>query len=138
MVTRIFVLLENIVELIRKIKEEGRITDYNQCALLFPSLSAAAEKEFENVFEDAGIPYYAPRANNILNTEEFLVVFGILAKIFKVEANPDGARGRTYLLLTCIHCIAWVKLNTKMLMILSQKVVYHSLQSISLKDWNFL
>ena len=51
------------------------------------------EKEFENAFEDAGIPYYAPRANNILNTEEFLVVFGILAKIFKVEANPDGARG---------------------------------------------
>ena len=51
------------------------------------------EKEFENAFEDAGIPYYAPRANNILNTKEFLVVFGILAKIFKVEANPDGTRG---------------------------------------------
>ena len=84
---------KNIVELIRKIKEEGKISDYNQCALLFPSLGAAAEKEFENAFEDAGIPYYAPRANNILNTEEFLVVFGILAKIFKVEANPDGARG---------------------------------------------
>ena len=84
---------KNIVELIRKIKEEGKISDYNQCALLFPSLSAAAEKEFENAFEDAGIPYYAPRANNILNTEEFLVVFGILAKIFKVEANPDGVRG---------------------------------------------
>lgn len=84
---------KNIVDLIRKIKEEGKISDYNQCALLFPSLSAAAEKEFENAFEDAGIPYYAPRANNILNTEEFLVVFGILAKIFKVEANPDGARG---------------------------------------------
>ncbi|MDY5885675.1 MAG: ATP-dependent helicase, partial [Treponema sp.] len=84
---------KNIVELIRKIKEEGKISDYNQCALLFPSLSAAAEKEFEKAFEDAGIPYYAPRANNILNTEEFLVVFGILAKVFKVEANPDGARG---------------------------------------------
>ena len=84
---------KNIVELIRKIKEEGKISDYNQCALLFPSLGAAAEKEFENAFEDAGIPYYAPRANNILNTEEFLVVFGILAKVFKVEANPDGARG---------------------------------------------
>lgn len=84
---------KNIVELIRKIKEEGKISDYNQCALLFPSLSAAAEKEFENAFSAAGIPYYAPRANNILNTEEFLVVFGIFAKIFKVEANPDGARG---------------------------------------------
>ena len=84
---------KNIVELIRKIKEKGKISDYNQCALLFPSLSASAEKEFEIAFEDAGIPYYAPRANNILNTEEFLVVFGILAKIFKVEANPDGARG---------------------------------------------
>ena len=84
---------KNIVDLIRKIKEEGKISDYNQCALLFPSLSAATEKEFEKAFEDAGIPYYAPRANNILNTEEFLVVFGILAKIFKVEANPDGTRG---------------------------------------------
>lgn len=85
---------KNIVALIKKIKEEGKITDYNQCALLFPSLSAAAEKEFEQAFKDAGIPFYAPRANSILNTEEFLVVFGIYAKIFNVEAKPDDAKGQ--------------------------------------------
>lgn len=84
---------KNIVALVKKLKEEGKISDYNQCALLFPSLGAAAEKEFEKAFKKAEIPFYAPRANNILNTEEFLVVFGIFAKIFKVDANPDSARG---------------------------------------------
>ncbi len=84
---------KDIVELIKKLKESGKISDYNQCALLFPSLTAAAEKEFEQAFKEAEIPFYAPRANNILNTEEFLVVFGLFAKIFKVEANPDNARG---------------------------------------------
>ena len=80
---------KEIVGLVKKLKESGKITDYNQCALLFPSLSAAAEKEFEKAFKEADIPFYAPRANSILNTEEFLVVLGILARILKVDANPD-------------------------------------------------
>lgn len=84
---------ENIVNLIKELKEKGKITDYNQCALLFPSLGAAAEKLFEGAFKKAEIPFYAPRANNILNTEEFLVVFGLFAKIFKIEGNPNTARG---------------------------------------------
>ncbi len=85
---------KNIVELIKKLKAAGKISDYNQCALLFPSLNAASEKEFEEAFKEAEIPFYAPRANNILNTEEFLVTLGIFAKIFKAEANPENARGQ--------------------------------------------
>lgn len=84
---------KNIVELVKKLKETGKISDYNQCALLFPSLTAAAEKEFEHAFENENIPFYAPRANSILNTEEFLIVFGLFAKIFKIEANPENTRG---------------------------------------------
>lgn len=83
---------ENIIKLIKKLKEEGKISDFNQCALLFPSLKTAAEKEFEDAFKEAKIPFYAPRANNILSTEEFLTVFGLFAKILKVEANPDNAQ----------------------------------------------
>lgn len=84
---------KNIAALVKRLKEEGKISDYNQCALLFPSLKTTAEKEFEKAFAEAGIPFYAPRANNILTTEEFLVVFGLFAKIFKVEAKPGDTFG---------------------------------------------
>ncbi|MBQ7167808.1 MAG: ATP-dependent helicase [Treponema sp.] len=84
---------KNIVSLVKELKDAGKISDYNQCALLFPSLKTTCEKDFETAFAEAGIPFYAPRANNILCTEEFLVVLGLFAKIFKLEAKPDDARG---------------------------------------------
>ena len=88
-------VVKNIVNLVKKMKETGKIADYNQCALLFPSLkNCRIEKDFEKTFKEANIPFYAPRANNILNTEEFLVVFGLFAKIFNIEANPESALGQ--------------------------------------------
>ena len=85
-------ICQNIVDMVKRLKESGKITDYNQCAFLFPTLRgnydgmSAGVKAFSEAFEKAGIPFYAPRAKNILYTEEFLVTFGLFAKILKVSS----------------------------------------------------
>lgn len=77
-------VVDKIAETIKNLKESGKISDYNQCAFLFPYLSGNNYvKEFENAFEKLDIPTYAPRAKSILETKEFCVVFGLYAKILK-------------------------------------------------------
>lgn len=80
----------NVVTLIKQLKESGKITDYNQCAFLFPTIRgnvsgemAPKVKAFADALDEAGIKYYAPRAKNFLYTEESLAIFGLFAKIFK-------------------------------------------------------
>ena len=89
----------NVVALIKKLKEIGKIKDYNQCAFLFPTIRGNASGQmapkvqaFADALEEAGIKYYAPRAKNFLYTEESLITFGLFAKIFK-HASSDCAYG---------------------------------------------
>lgn len=88
---------ENIVAFVKRLKETGKISDYNQCAFLFPTLRgsfdgmSASVKAFADAFEKAGIPFYAPRAKSILYTQEFLATFGLFAKILKVPANSGNS-----------------------------------------------
>lgn len=82
-----------IAELVIELKDKGKITDYNQCAILFPSLRYNNQmnpsvEAYVKVFSDMGIPYYAPRAKNFLNTKECLVTFGLFAKIFNYRTKP--------------------------------------------------
>lgn len=90
-------ITQNIVDMVKRLKETGKITDYNQCAFLFPTLKgnydgmSAGVKAFAEAFEKAGIPFYAPRAKNILYTEEFLVTFGLFAKILKVSGSSSNS-----------------------------------------------
>ena len=86
---------ENIASLIKKLKRTGKIKDYNQCAILFPTIRGNASGEmspkvqaFADALEEAGIKYYAPRAKNFLYTEESLITFGLFAKIFGY--SPSG------------------------------------------------
>ena len=84
-------VVTNIVKTIKELKETGKITDYNQCAFLFPYMSKTYVEPFKEAFEEANIPVYAPRANSILKTKEFQVVFGLFAKIFKFHIpSKDG------------------------------------------------
>ena len=83
---------ENIVEFVLELKEKGKITDYNQCAILFPSLRYnnqmnGAVASLAAAFEKRGISYYAPRAKNFLDTKECLVTFGLFAKIFNFNTR---------------------------------------------------
>ena len=81
-----------IVDFVINLKDSGKITDYNQCAILFPSLRYknqmnGAVETLASAFEKKGISYYAPRAKNILDTTECLVTFGLFAKIFDYNSR---------------------------------------------------
>ncbi len=91
---------KNIALLIKRLRETGKIADYNQCAFLFPTIRGNASgemapkvKAFADALDDVGIKYYAPRAKNFLYTEETLVTFGLFARIFKYEANANSLGG---------------------------------------------
>ena len=88
------IIAPRIAHLVKELKEQGKISDYNQCAVLFHSLTVVAEKEFEKAFEAEGIPFYAPRANNILYSTEFMVVLGIFATILNMKARPGENQGQ--------------------------------------------
>lgn len=88
---------KKIVDLVIKLKEKGKITDYNQCAILFPSLRSnnkmnSSVEELAKAFSDRGISYYAPRAKNFLETEECLAIFGLFAKIFDCKTKIKEER----------------------------------------------
>ena len=73
-------------------KTKGKITDYNQCAILFPSLRSNGEanssvREFGEALKALGIPHYAPRAYNFLYTEECLALFGLMIKVFEPKID---------------------------------------------------
>lgn len=91
---------KKVVALVKQLKESGKISDYNQCAFLFPTIKgnnngemAPKVQAYADAFDEAGIKYYAPRAKNFLNTEEALITFGLFAKIFKYSPNGEGYGG---------------------------------------------
>lgn len=84
------VVAYKIADLIENLKEKGKISDYNQCAVLFPSLRYdnkmnSSVEALAKALAEKGIPYYAPRAKNFLDTEECLVTFGLFARIFNYK-----------------------------------------------------
>ena len=62
--------VESIIKMVKCLRRQGKITDYNQCAFLFPSLTSKAVALFMEAMDAASIPYYAPRAKNFFYTEE--------------------------------------------------------------------
>ena len=80
---------EKVAGFIKDLKDSGKVEDYNQCAILFPSIRGDKSGKlntnvgaYASALEALGIKYYAPRAKNFLYTEEALVSFGLMAKIF--------------------------------------------------------
>lgn len=76
-----------IARLVFDLKQKGKITDYNQCAFLFPSMKFRGEINtrvagFQNAFETIGIPVYAPRAGSFVEVDEARAIFGLFLKIF--------------------------------------------------------
>lgn len=88
---------EKIVDFVISLKEKNKITDYNQCAILFPSLRYnnkmnSSVEALASAFAKKGIPYYAPRAMNFLETQECMITFGLFAKIFDYKTRVKENR----------------------------------------------
>lgn len=79
-----------IARFIKALKDKKKISDYNQVALIFPSMRSSFAPSgmstrvegFINAFNQLGIPYYAPRARRFLDTDESVVIFGLFLKVF--------------------------------------------------------
>lgn len=84
-----------VINLVYKLKQAGKITDYNQCAFLFPAMRnntrvndfAAAISDFNDANgltgTDDEIRYYAPRAGRFLDTDEAKAIWGLFMLVFE-------------------------------------------------------
>lgn len=101
-----------IAQFIRELKDKNKINDYNQVALIFPSMRSSFATSgmstrvegFINAFNQLGIPYYAPRAGRFLDTGESVVIFGLFLKVFgrPLYNTPSGGlKNFMYWMLKC-------------------------------------
>ena len=72
-----------IVDFIKRLKYDGKISNYNQVAVLFSSFRDSFSKILEREFNENGIRVYSPRAKNFFNREEIKITFGILLACLK-------------------------------------------------------
>ncbi len=86
---------------VKELREQNIITDYNQCAVLFPAMKGWSGMNtrvhgFIEAFREEGIPYYAPRAGRFLEVEEAQVIFGLFLCVFGrplYRDREDASRG---------------------------------------------
>lgn len=73
----------DIAQLIKELMDNGKITDYNQCAILLKSTreSPRNAEPYVDALSDLGIPYYNPRSKSLLEQEEVKVLLGTFVKI---------------------------------------------------------
>lgn len=72
-----------IAEFVKKLKDSGKIQDYNQCAFLFPAMKNNSRVDgFKNAFAALNIPVYAPRAGNFFDVDEIKEMMGCILQIF--------------------------------------------------------
>ncbi|MEY8198912.1 MAG: ATP-dependent helicase [Colwellia sp.] len=86
-VDEVYVLLANL-------KENGKLSDWNQVAFLFKSVKNDKVKELAQGLEERGIPVYSPRANLFFEREEIRLMIGALMLVFpqfrSIRAPKEG------------------------------------------------
>lgn len=82
-----------IANLVKRLKVDGKISDYNQVAVLFSYLKNNVNVgRMKDAFERENIPVYAPRAGRFLDLDESLAVFGLIGAIFGMPAMQGMGR----------------------------------------------
>lgn len=78
---------------LKRLKSDGKITDYNQVAFLFPAMKGNAKvRELKKALEDEDIPVYAPRSSGFLEVDECKAMFGLFAQIIgRPPFNPSAS-----------------------------------------------
>lgn len=76
-----------IAQLVRRLLDEGKVSDPNQIAFLFPSVRYRGNmtkpvERMKQALEDIGLQVYAPRAGRFLDVDEAYDVFGIFTQVF--------------------------------------------------------
>lgn len=78
---------ENILSFIKKLKESGKLTDYNQLAFLFSSVKNNDVTELAKYLEKNGVNVYSPRSNMFFEREEIKISLGLLLCMFPAYSS---------------------------------------------------
>lgn len=73
---------ENVVDFIKCLQRENKITDLNQVAFLFRSVRNEKVVGLANYLEENNIPVYSPRANMFFDREEIKYMIGAILTVF--------------------------------------------------------
>jgi DNA helicase-2/ATP-dependent DNA helicase PcrA len=87
-------------ELVFSLKETGRITDYNQVALLMASvnISKSNAQMYIDALQKKSIPVFCPRSGTYFYQNEVRLMVGCLARIFNYEGGLlSDAVGHTHI-----------------------------------------
>lgn len=76
-----------VARFVKLLYTQGKISDYNQVAFLFPSMKSMGSMNtrvhgYQVALEAEDIPFYSPRAGRFLEVEEAVAIFGLFQKIF--------------------------------------------------------
>jgi len=97
-----------VVKYVYDLRQSGKITDYNQCAFLFPAIKNNTRvKGFIKAFKDFNraegllgtdeeIKVYAPRAGSFLETDEAKAIWGLFMLVFEYSSELRHQRFREW------------------------------------------
>ena len=88
--------IRNTVTFIKKLKQNNKITNYNQIAVLFSHFKDRSAKKLEDALKKEQIEVYSPRTKVFFEMYEVRLTFGVILACFK-KYFPEEALN-TYLL----------------------------------------
>lgn len=85
---------DEVYGLLINLKEQGKLTDWNQVAFLFRSVKSEKVKALAQSLEERGIPVYSPRANLFFERDEVRLMLGAIQLVFpqfrSIRAPKEG------------------------------------------------
>ena len=72
-----------LLEMVKRLKNNGNITNYNQIAFLFRSVKSNEAIQIGQYFEENGIPVYSPRSEMFFQRTEVMMLIGCLILCFQ-------------------------------------------------------
>ncbi|HXR65396.1 MAG TPA: ATP-dependent helicase, partial [Ktedonobacteraceae bacterium] len=78
---------EQFADLVAKLKEQGKIDDYSDVALLLHSVRFGMSDKYIDALNAKNIPYYCPRARAFFDQSEVKIMLGCFARILRYSAD---------------------------------------------------
>jgi Superfamily I DNA and RNA helicases len=72
-----------LLEMVKRLKNNGNITNYNQIAFLFRSVKSNEAIQIGQYFEENGVPVYSPRSEMFFQRTEVMMLIGCLILCFQ-------------------------------------------------------
>lgn len=111
---------EQFVELVGTLKEQGKITDYSEVALLLHSVRYDGEAYLQ-ALQRHDIPYYCPRGRSFFQQTEIMLMIGGLARILGYNQGEEALNRDENLTQALDHCLLMVQEQCDLFPILEEE-----------------